>query len=57
MELSPRPTRQKRSAGTQQKLIDATIECLVDLGLAKLTTTEVCRRAGMTAEGRSIWVR
>ena len=50
MELSPRPTRQKRSARTQQKLIDATIECLIDVGLAKLTTTEVCRRAG-TSQG------
>ena len=50
MNLSPRPTQQARSAKTQQKLIDAAIETLVELGIANLTTTEVCRRAG-TSQG------
>jgi AcrR family transcriptional regulator len=50
MDLRARPTRQKRSAKTQRKLIDAAIDCLIEDGLGKLTTTEVCRRAG-TSQG------
>ena len=46
MDLEARPTQQERSARTQQKLVNAAIEALVELGIAKLTTTEVSKRAG-----------
>ncbi len=42
--------RQARSQATQQKLLDATVACLVELGYARATTLEVCRRAG-TSQG------
>ncbi len=40
--------RQARSLATQQRLLDATVACLVELGYARTTTTEVCRRAGVS---------
>ena len=50
MQTNPRRTQQERSAHTRGKLIDATIDTLIERGLAKLTTTEVCKRAG-TSQG------
>jgi AcrR family transcriptional regulator len=50
MDLAARPTQQERSARTQQKLVEATIDALVELGIARLTTTEVGKRAG-TSQG------
>lgn len=44
----PRRTQAQRRAATQAALLDATLECLVDLGYAGTTTTEVCRRAGVS---------
>ena len=44
----PRRTQGERRATTRQGLLDAAIECLVDAGYSGLTTTEVCRRAGVS---------
>ena len=50
MELTARPTQQKRAAETQRKIVAATVECLVESGVAALTTTMVGKRAG-TSQG------
>ncbi|MEJ5255641.1 MAG: TetR/AcrR family transcriptional regulator [Acidimicrobiales bacterium] len=42
------PTQAERSASTRAKLLDATAECLADLGYARTSTTEVARRAGVS---------
>lgn len=44
----PRRTQEERSAETRTRLMEATIECLVDLGYARTTTTEVSERAGVS---------
>ena len=43
-----RRTQQDRTAATRAKLLDATIECLHDLGYGGTTTTEVAKRAGVS---------
>lgn len=43
-----RRTNAERSAATQARLLDATIDCLVELGWAATSTTEVVRRAGVS---------
>jgi AcrR family transcriptional regulator len=43
-----RRTQAERRAGTRQCLLDATIASLVEAGYAGATTTEVCRRAGVS---------
>ena len=45
--MSPRPNAE-RSAETRSRLLDATIESLVELGWAGTSTTEVVRRAGVS---------
>jgi len=40
-----RLTQQERSAATRQALLDATIECLIELGYEKATTSEISERA------------
>jgi AcrR family transcriptional regulator len=48
---APRPVRRSnaaRSAATQARLLDATIECLIERGWAATSTTEVVRRAGVS---------
>jgi len=40
--------QQARSAATRRKLLDATVACLVERGYAGTSTTEVCRRAGVS---------
>ncbi|ROZ88944.1 TetR/AcrR family transcriptional regulator [Gordonia sp. OPL2] len=46
---TPAPrTQAQRTAATQAKVLDATIESLVELGYAKTTTQEVNRRAGVS---------
>ena len=45
---APRRTQAERRQTTRRGLLDAAIECLVDAGYAGLTTTEVCRRAGVS---------
>ncbi len=45
------PTRRsnaERSAATQNRLLDATIECLIERGWAGTSTTEIVRRAGVS---------
>jgi AcrR family transcriptional regulator len=44
----PRRTQAERRTTTRRGLLDAAIECLVDAGYSGLTTTEVCRRAGVS---------
>ena len=47
----PAPTRTPqavRSERTRARLLDATTECLAELGYSRTTTTEVCRRAGVS---------
>jgi AcrR family transcriptional regulator len=53
METEPRPrprrlSQPERSAATRQALIDATIECLVELGYQNATTGEISERAGLS---------
>src|SRR5689334_22411522 len=43
-----RRSQAERSAGTQARLLDATIECLVERGWAGTSTTEIVRRAGVS---------
>ena len=44
----PRRTQQERREATRRKLLDATLETLVELGYARLTTIEVAKRAGLS---------
>ncbi len=43
-----RRTQAERTAETRGKLLDATAACLAQLGYNNTTTTEVCRRAGVS---------
>jgi AcrR family transcriptional regulator len=43
-----RRTQEERSAETRARLLDATIESLVEVGCASTTTTGVCERAGVS---------
>jgi AcrR family transcriptional regulator len=43
-----RTPQQERSRATQQRLLDATIECLVEYGWSGTTTTVVAERAGVS---------
>ncbi len=43
-----RRTQGERSAGTQRRLQEATIEALAALGYRGASTTEICRRAGVS---------
>src|SRR5690606_26748925 len=43
-----RPTQQQRSAATQRRLLDATVQCLVEYGWSGTTTTLIARRAGVS---------
>src|SRR5436190_7809532 len=43
-----RRSNAERSAATQARLLDATIECLVERGWAGTSTTEIVRRAGVS---------
>ena len=44
----PRPPNPERSAATRARLLDATVESLVEVGWAGTSTTEVVRRAGVS---------
>jgi AcrR family transcriptional regulator len=46
--LKPRRTQEERSAATRTRLLDATIECLFELGYAGTTTTVIAERAGVS---------
>jgi AcrR family transcriptional regulator len=41
-------TKAERSAATRARLLDATIDCLIELGWSGTSTTEVVRRAGVS---------
>lgn len=43
-----RRTQQERRDETQRKLLDATLQCLAELGHARTTTTEIVRIAGVS---------
>jgi AcrR family transcriptional regulator len=44
----PRRTQAERSATTREQLLNATLDCLVDLGYGATTTTVVADRAGVS---------
>jgi AcrR family transcriptional regulator len=44
----PRRTQEERSAETRARLLEATIESLIEVGYANTTTTAVCERAGVS---------
>jgi AcrR family transcriptional regulator len=44
----PRRTQAERTAAMRARLLDATVDCLVERGYAGTTTTEVARRAGVS---------
>jgi len=44
----PRRTQEERSAATRARLLDATIDCLYELGYAGTTTTMIADRAGVS---------
>ncbi|HVZ35153.1 MAG TPA: TetR/AcrR family transcriptional regulator [Polyangiaceae bacterium] len=50
MSASPIPRRSQRERRdeTQRKLLEATLECLAELGYARTTTPEIVRRAGLS---------
>lgn len=41
-------TQAERSERTRELLLDATVECLVELGYAHTTVHEICQRAGLS---------
>ena len=43
-----RRTQEERSAATQTALLDATIDCLIELGYERTTTARVAERAGVS---------
>jgi AcrR family transcriptional regulator len=43
-----RRTHAERTAETRQRLFDATIAAIADVGYRRATTTEICSRAGVT---------
>ena len=45
---APRRTQQERREETKRRLVDSTIDCLIELGYTRLTTTEVCRASGLS---------
>jgi len=47
-KIKMRRTQTERSTSMRLRLIEATIESLVDCGYANTTAVEVCRRAGVT---------
>lgn len=48
MEQRLRRTQEERSEQTRRQLIDATIDVLMERGLAQTTVQEICRRAEVT---------
>ncbi len=46
--VARRRTQEERSAATRTRLLDATLECLAELGYARTTTTEIAERGGVS---------
>ena len=45
---APRRTQAERTAATRARLLDATVECLEEVGYARTTTTLIAERAGVS---------
>ena len=43
-----RRTQEERTAAMRERLLNATVECLYELGYAKTTTTAIVERAGVS---------
>jgi len=50
--VARRRTQEERSAATRARLLEATLECLVELGYARMTTTEIAERGGVSRGGQ-----
>jgi AcrR family transcriptional regulator len=48
----PRQRRSERSAATRERILDAAIDCLRELGYARTSTPEIARRAGVSRGGQ-----
>ena len=48
----PRRTQEERSEETKRRLIDATIELLIERGYARLTVADIAKRAGVSNGAR-----
>ena len=48
----PRRTQEERSAETRSRLLNATIELLIERGYARLTTADIAKRAGVSNGAR-----
>ncbi|WP_018681108.1 TetR/AcrR family transcriptional regulator [Actinokineospora enzanensis] len=48
MAVRTHRTQQERREQTREALLDATIDCLVELGYARTTVQEICARAGVS---------
>jgi len=48
VEHHARRTQAERSAETMTKLLEATAACLAEVGYARTSTTDICRRAGVS---------
>lgn len=46
--IKVRRTQEERRAETRERLLDATVECVIELGYAGTTTPVVCERAGLS---------
>lgn len=47
-----RPTQEERSGATRERLINATIDCIAEKGLAGATSAEISARAGVSSGAR-----
>jgi AcrR family transcriptional regulator len=47
-DFKPRLTQDERSAETRRRLLDAAIVCLIEMGYANTTTSEIAERAGLS---------
>src|SRR3954466_10209016 len=46
--VATRRTQEERSASTRALLLDATIDCLIEVGYSATTTTVIAERAGVS---------
>lgn len=51
MTTQSRRQQAERRAGTEAKLIDATIQCIVEIGYHRTSVREICQRAGVSHGG------
>lgn len=51
MTTQARRQQAERRAWTEAKLIDATIQCIVEIGYHRLSVREICQRAGVSHGG------